>query len=147
MATFTFFESFVRDLGNGVIDLDTHTFKAALTNTAPDTDAHEVLASITQIANGNGYTTGGVTLASVTWAETGAGTGVWRFNCADFSWTASGGSIGPFRYVVIYDDTPTSPADPLVGLLDYGSALTLTDGNTFSADVGANGLFLASGSP
>lgn len=147
MATFTFFESFVRDLGNGVIDLDTHTFKAMLTNSAPNTDTGEVKADITEISAGSGYTAGGATLASVTWLETGAGTGVWRFTCADFSWTASGGSIGPFRYVVIYDDTPTSPADPLVGLLDYGSALTLTDGNTFTVDVGANGLFQASGSP
>ena len=147
MSTFTFFESFVRDLGNGVIDLDTHTFKAALTNSAPNTDTGETLSAITEIANGNGYTTGGVTLASVTWSETGAGTGIWRFTCADFSWTSSGAGMGTFRYVVVYDDTPTSPADPLVGVLDYGSALSVPAGSTFTADVGANGLFEAQGTP
>jgi hypothetical protein len=49
--------------------------------------------------------------------------------------------MAAFRYVICYDDTPTSPADPLIGQLDYGSSLTLTDGNTFTVDVGANGIF------
>ena len=41
--------------------------------------------------------------------------------------TASGGTIGPFRYVAFYNDTPTSPADPLICWCDYGSAITLAD--------------------
>lgn len=141
MATFTFFDEFKKYLGDGTIDLDTHTFKAVLSNTAPTVGTDTVLANITEIANGNGYTTGGVTLTSVTWAETGAGTGIWRWSAADFTWTASGGSFGPFRYVIVYDDTPTSPADPLLGLLDYGSSITITDGNSFTGDIGANGIF------
>jgi hypothetical protein len=141
MATFTFFDEFKKYIGDGTIDLDTHTFKIALTNTAPTTGTDTVIANITQIANGNGYTTGGNTLGTVTYAETGAGTGIWQFTSADSVFTASGGSIGPFRYVVLYDDTPTSPADPLVGLLDYGSNVTVTTGNTFTVDVGANGWF------
>ena len=139
MAVFTFFHEFKKYLGDGTIDLDTHTFKAALTNTAPTAGTDTVLANITQIANGNGYTTGGVTLASVTWSETGAGLGVWRFNAADFSWTASGGSIATFRYIVVYDDTASN--DELVGYWDYGTALDVTVGNTFTVDIGASGIF------
>jgi hypothetical protein len=41
---------------------------------------------------------------------------------------------------VIYNDTPTSPADPVIGFLDYGSSITITNGNTFTIDVGANGI-------
>lgn len=141
MATFTFFHEFKKYLCDGTIDLDTHSFKAGLTNTAPTAASDTVWANITEISAGNGYTAGGQALSSVTWSETGAGVGTWRFNAADFSWTASGGSIGTFRYVVIYDDTPTSPADPLVGYWDYGSSLTVTIGNTFTADIGANGIF------
>lgn len=144
MATFTFFESFVRDLGNGTIDLDTHTFKWALTNTLPDTDADETLSAITQISGG-GYAV--QTAANVTWAETSAGSGVWKFSHDDVVWTASGADMGPFRYAVLYDDTPTSPADPLIGVLDYGSGLTVPDGGTFTLDIGANGVFQGAGSP
>ena len=46
------------------------------------------------------------TLESVTWAETG---GVTKFDAGDFTITASGGSIATFRYIYVYDDTPTSP--------------------------------------
>ena len=37
----------------------------------------------------------------------------------------SGGSVAAFRYVIIYDDTPTSPADPIIHYYDYGSWLSL----------------------
>jgi hypothetical protein len=141
MATFTFFHEFKRYLGDGTIDLDSHAFKWLLTNSAPNAGTNTVLTDITEISAGNGYTAGGQAADSVTWAETGAGTGVWRFSCADEVFTASGGDFAQARYLVLYDDTPTSPADPLVGFLDYGAAFTLTSGNTLTIDVGANGLF------
>jgi hypothetical protein len=139
LATFVFFHEFKKFLGDGTIDLDSHTFKAVLSNTAPTLATDDELADITQIANGFGYLTGGLTLTSVTWTETGAGLGVWRWNVADFTWTASGGTIGPFRYVIFYDDTATG--DPLIGLLDYGTSISVTDGNAFTGDVGTSGIF------
>ena len=51
---------------------------------------------------------------------------------ADF--TATGGSIADFRYAVLYNDTPTSPADPLIGFFDYGSTVSLPTGETFTID-------------
>jgi hypothetical protein len=52
--------------------------------------------------------------------------------------TASGGTVGPFRYVVLYNDTPTSPADPLIGWWDHGSEVTLVDEQAFTTDFGAS---------
>lgn len=141
MATFTFVHEFGNHLGTGVHNLSTGSFKLALTNTAPTAAGTQVFADLTEISAGNGYSAGGPTLDSEAWAETGAGTGIWQFTSADEVITASGGNIGPFRYPVVYNDTPTSPADPVVGFLDYGSSITVTNGNTFTFDVGANGIF------
>ncbi len=143
MATFVFFDEFKNKLATTAINLSSDTFKIALSNTAPTVATDDELADITQISNGNGYTTGGNTLGTVTWSETGGGTGSWQFTSADSVFTASGGSIGPFRYVILYDDTISG--DPLVGYLDYGSSITVTAGNTFTVDVGANGWFQLDG--
>jgi len=61
----------------------------------------------------------------------------------DYEWTASGGSFGAFRYAVLYNDTPTDPADPLVAWWDYGSALTVDEGEKFKVDFGASILTIA----
>lgn len=129
LATITKYNQFVENLGKGVHNLNTDTIKIALTNTAPNVSTHTVRADITELSTGNGYTSGGGTVASTAYSQS-SGTGKLSGNAVTF--TASGGSIGPFRYAVFYDDTPTSPADPLIGYLDYGTNLTLTDGSTFT---------------
>lgn len=139
MSTFTFFHEFKLNLGLKLIELETDTFKWALTNSAPTAATHDELADITQIANGNGYTTGGETAANNTYTETAGGSGIWKFTHDDVVWTASGGSIAQFRYAVLYSDTSTG--DKLVGYLDYGSAVDITVGNTFTLDVGSDGVF------
>lgn len=133
--TFAPFDSFMGFLGDGTIDLDSDTFKAVLTNTAPTLATDTVLTDITQISGAYGYSTGGVTLTGVAWTEVSAG--VWRFDSDDFEWEASGGSIGPFQYVPIYSDTAAS--DELVGRYDFGSALTVPDGSFFRVQPGTNG--------
>lgn len=138
MATFVMFHEAMYNIGNGAVDMDSHTFKAVLTNSAPSQAADDELADITQIAASNGYTTGGVTLSGVTWAETGAGTGIWQWSCDDFSWTASGGTMPDFRYVVIYSDTSTG--DKLLAYVDYGGTVQITNGNSFTVDIQSNGV-------
>jgi len=133
-ATFTFYQDFKEQLGKAVHNLSSHTIKVALTNTAPNTATHVALADITQISTGGGYTGGaggGVALSGVSYTESG-GTGT--FIATDLVITASGGSIGPFRYAVFYNDTATSPADALIGYLDYGSAITLADTESLTLD-------------
>lgn len=131
MAAFNKFNSFVEDLAEKVHNLGADTLKVALTNTAP-VNTNTILADITQIANGNGYTTGGTAVTISSSAQT---SGTYKLVLADVVFTASGGSIGPFRYAVLYNDTPTSPVDPLIGWWDYGSAVTLADFDTFTVDM------------
>jgi hypothetical protein len=130
MATFNKFHAFVEHLAEGVHNLGADALKVMLTNTAPAA-ANSVRADLTEIAAGNGYTAGGVAAAITSSAQTG---GTYKLVLGDVVITASGGSIGPFRYAVLYNDTPTSPADPLIGYWDYGSALTLANGESITWD-------------
>lgn len=133
MASYNKFLQFTKDLVDGVHDFDAHTFKVALTNSAP-VNTNTVLANITQISNGNGYTTGG----STTSISTSTSSGTAKVTGTDVVFTASGGSVGPFRYAVLYNDSPTSPADPLMAWWDYGSSVTLADTETFTVDFDAS---------
>lgn len=137
MATYVKFQNFVEDLIEGVHDFDAHTFKVALTNTAPNaTDT--TLSQITQVSNGNGYTTGG-TATTITTSEA-SGTG--KVVGTDVVFTGSGAGFGPFRYAVFYNDTPTSPADPLISYWDYGSSISVAASETFTVDFDdTNGIF------
>lgn len=134
MASFNKFNQFVADLASGVHQLQTgtsHVLKVALTNTAP-TASNAVLADITQVANGNGYTTGGISVGTITGAQS---SGTFKLTGGtDPVWTASGAGFTA-RYAVLYNDTPTSPADPLIGWWDYGSSVTLAAGETFTVDL------------
>ncbi|NTS31273.1 hypothetical protein HQ945_08395 [Phyllobacterium sp. BT25] len=136
-SSFTKYQDFAEQLGKKNHNLNADTLKIALTNAAPNAATHVQLSDITQISTGGGYTGGaggGLTLAGVGYTETG---GVGSLVATDNVFTASGGSVGPFRYAVLYNDTTTSPADALIGYWDYGSSITLADGESFTLDFGA----------
>ena len=137
MATFNKFDQFVEDVAHKVHDLSADSLKVLLTNTAP-VAGNSVKADLTEIAAGNGYTAGGSAAAQ---SSSGQTSGTYMLVVGDVTFTASGGSIAAFRYAVIYNDTPASPADPLIGWWDYGAEVTITDGNSFLVDTSAvNGI-------
>ena len=138
MATFTFIDAFKDFQGNCVPDMDLKNdqFTIYLSNEAPIVATDSPKTDIANISEVNGYTETNLT---TTWAETSGGSGIFRLaNDADVSWTASGGSFGPFRYVVVYDNTITTPLDLIVGYWDVGVATTITVGNKFTVDLDAN---------
>lgn len=134
MAAYNKFNSFVEAIAEKVHNLGSDTLKVALTNSAPvATDT--VLANITQIANGNGYTTGGSQATQVSSAQT---SGTYKLVLNSVVFTATG-SVGPFQYAVLYNDTAAN--DELIGYWDYGSALTLANGDTLTVSFdGTNGV-------
>lgn len=131
MATYNKFHQFVEDVAHKAHDLETDTLKVMLTNTAP-VATNSVKANLTEISAGNGYTAGGTQASQDSSGQT---SGEYKLVLGDVVFTASGGTIGPFRYAVLYNDTPTSPADPLIAWWDYGSSITLQDGESFTADM------------
>ena len=124
MASFNKIESFVGQLGLAAHNLNTHTFNVYLSNATPSASADDNKADLAEITNQNGYTAPVDT--QNTYSET-AGTGTMVGTKVVVTAT---GAVGPFQYVVLYNDTHAS--DALVGWWDYGSALTLANGETFS---------------
>lgn len=143
MANFVKLNGFIEHLAEGVHNLGSNALMIALTNTAPGSESvpptgatgTNVLANLTQIAYTN-LSSRAVTVTAS--SQTG---GTYSLVCDDVVLTASG-AVGPFRYVYLYNDTPTSPADPLIGYYDYGSSLTLANTDTFTVDFGTNLLTL-----
>jgi hypothetical protein len=132
MATFNKFNAFVADVANKVHNLGSDSLKIMLTNTAP-TATNAVKTDITEISAGNGYTAGGNTAALTSSSQA---SGLYTLILANpATWTAAGGSIGPFRYAVLYNSTAGS--GNLIGYWDYGSAVTLASGETFTASLDA----------
>lgn len=113
---------------NKEIDWDSDTIKVSLHTSAytPDQDAHDYQNDLTnEVANGNGYTTGGATLANKTITYTGA-TNVVKLDADDVSWAASTITA---RYAVIYDASPgTAATNPLLGYIDFGQDIVSTGG-------------------
>lgn len=135
MATFQKIQQFIEDTHHGVHDLETDQLVVALTNAAnAPVVTNSVLADLTQISYTN------LSSRNITTTSSGQTSGTYALVLTDLVLTASGGSVETFRYVVIYNDTPTSPADPLVGFYDHGSDVTLLDGQSFTIDFNATGL-------
>lgn len=132
MPAFNKFNQFVKDLVDGVHDFDGHTFKVMLTNTTP-VATNTVRANLTEVSAGNGYTAGGVTV-TITTSLSGSTA---KITSSDATFQASGGAMANFRFAVLYNDSPTSPADPLIGYWDYGQTVTLQDGETLTFDADA----------
>ena len=138
MAAFNKVNDFVEYAVEGM-NLGSDTLKVTLSNTAPGSestpptgDGAGILANVTQISNiGN---ISNVTLSSVTSSQTG---GTYKLSAADKELAATG-TVGPFRYIYIYNDTVAN--DPLIGYYDYGSAITLQNGDKFTVDFGTNGI-------
>jgi len=143
MATFTKLNGFVEHLAEKVHNLGSDQIIVALSNTAPGSESTPptgstaacILANVTQVSYTN------LSSRNVTTSASAQTSGTYKLTLSDLVLTSSGGSTGPFRYVYLVNDTPTSPADPLIGYYDYGSSITLADTETLTIDFdGSNGV-------
>ena len=126
MAVFNKIQVFVENVAEKVHNLGADQLVVALTAAANAPVAtNTVLANLTEISYTNCST------RNITTTSSAHTTGTYKLTLTDLTLTAGAGTVGPFQYVVIYNDTPTSPADPLIAWYDYGSEITLAAGETF----------------
>jgi len=149
MATFTKINDFVLNLCE-VIDIDGDQLELSFSNTAPASetsnptaDGNGVLANVTQVSYAN-WTDDltvdrNLTIATATHAQT-SGTFTLDYG-ADIVITASGGAIATWQYIYLWDDNPTSPADPLICVWDHGSGIALGNGDSATLQFNASGIF------
>jgi hypothetical protein len=128
MAAFSKFDQFVLDLATKVHNLNSDVLKVMLSNTLP-VRTNKVKADIAEIAAGNGYVAGGVAAPFVSGGDV---SGLYKLILSAAQFTAAGGSFAVFQYAVLYNSTPA--AGPLIGWYDFGAAVTLTNGNSFTVN-------------
>lgn len=122
--------SFVEKLAEKSFNLGSDQLKIALTNTA-HTSTWSQLSELTQISYTNLSGATPLNLTTSSSAQTG---GTYKLVLADLTLTATG-AVGPFQYIYIYDDSATNKE--LIAYYDYGSAVTLASGDTFTIDFDA----------
>lgn len=133
MSTQVNFDSFILGVLTKQHDLSSDTFKIFLTNSAPNQATHSVKADLTEIAAGNGYPAGGLTLTVTGVTQTGGVASV-AVNDPPVL-TATGGPIAEFRYAVLYNETTAT--NQLVSYFDYGGAVNLKVNEKLTLDAAA----------
>ena len=134
MVAATKFQTFVTDMAAGThansLNADTDVWRVILTLTSPSASLDSVVADLPAQPTGTGYPgTNDVQNAATTT------TGTISVDGTNVVWTAGAADWTDFRYVVLYNDTPTSPADPLIMYWDYGSTVSLGNGETFTFSI------------
>lgn len=129
-------------LSRGIHALGVHTIKAALGTGVPLIQSHTILPDVVQVANGNGYTTGGVTVSVTEPAEWVGGT--YQFNPSFIPAISATGSGFAFKSIAFYNQTTS--AKNLIGCLFSSAAgqVSITNvaqsGTTATLTVNAHGM-------
>ena len=126
---------FKKDVMLGLHDLDSDTIKIALyTSSATLSAATDTYTTSNEVANGGGYTTGGVTLANAS-VITNSTSGC--FDSDDPEWTSATFTA---RGALIYNDTD---GDRAIAVLDFGGDFTVAGGTfkiVFPAQTASNAI-------
>ena len=126
---------FKKDVMLGLHDLDSDTIKIALyTSSATLNATTDTYTTSNEVANGNGYATGGVTLANASVIENGTSG---CFDSDNPEWTSATFTA---RGALIYNDTD---GDRAIAVLDFGGDFTVSSGTfrvVFPAQTASNAI-------
>ena len=127
---------FKKDLLLGDHHLDSDSIYIALyTSSATLNATTDGYTTSNEVANGNGYATGGASVTARTWAS--VATNKYRFDSTAVTWTATGGTIPNVKYAVVYQE-----GGKLVCFSKLTtSQFTLAQDNTLTVTPSATGIF------
>jgi hypothetical protein len=140
--TTSFYNSFLEDILEGTIDLDTDSIYACLLDSgySLDIDAHVDLGDVTgSECSGTGYTASGKALSNVS-ATKDTTNDLAYLDADDVSWT---GATISARYMVLYKKAATPADSKLIECIDFGESKAVTSG-TLSASFATGGIFTLS---
>jgi len=138
-SAWTLYNSFKQQMADGTFDLDLDVFYMSLHTSASNAASLALgsKASVTaEVANGNGYITGGQSLTARTWGQ-GASAGVRRFDCTTNVWAAAPAAIANIRYAVIRK----SGGQLMAFCALSAGQFSVTNGNSLTITPSANGIF------
>ena len=121
-------------LGGDAVHLTLHS------GYTPDIDAHQVWADVsaTEYATANGYTANGKILANQD-VSPDDGNDLAIFDADDAVWTALG-TLSPAipSHAILWNNTPSSPEDPLIAYIELG--VKATNGGDSTVSFNASGI-------
>jgi hypothetical protein len=122
---FKYYSAFFAALATEKHNLASDTIRAHLLSTALD-PADDTWSDVSadELSTSGGYTSGGIALTVVSASYTN---GAYRVVLSAPEWTGSGGGF-TFRSLVLRNDT--SPADELIGGIDFGRNVTIASGES-----------------
>jgi hypothetical protein len=134
MAAYNKFNQTIEDMMHKVHNFSADTLELALTAAANAPVAtNSVLLDLTPITYTN------LNARTLTTVTSEGSDGSYELVLADKTISASGGAANPFRYVVVFNQSSVTPTDALICWFDYGSDLTLQDGESLTVDFQSNG--------
>lgn len=141
-SAWTVFDSAKHKIGNGAINLSSHTFRLSLHRTSASANLAgdiTIFTSVGDQCSGGGYAA--KTLAGVSW---GAGTsaGQQKWDVTDPVFTASASTLSAVRYAVIRKSAGATTSGLLLCYAALSTAeFNVTTGNTLTIQMAATGVF------
>jgi len=133
MATYNKIQQFIEDVFHGVHDFSADALEVCLTVAEPTAATDAVLLDLTPISYTN------LSTRVITADASGRSGATYTLSLTDLTLTASGGAVAAFQYITVFNQDSATPTDALICYFDYGSSLTLQDGESLTIDWGSDG--------
>lgn len=114
------------DTAGQSMEAETHNGLLVTDSYTPDFDAHDFRNDVTNEVTGTNYTSGGVNLTTTEITLASPSAGSLKYDFDDPQWASS--TIANAMALVFYFDVGSAATDQLLGLLDFVTAVSTSNG-------------------